>query len=96
MPLQGNAWRNLILVVTYYLIDGVVRLPIPWIAEHRSYFSLSLILLRLVYILLNMYLIFKCYRHICPEGDEAMSDRRRSSHKESDSSKKENVHDEDA
>ena len=67
LPLQGNAWRNLILVVTYYLIDGVVRLPIPWIAEHRSYFSLSLILLRLVYILLNMYLIFKCYRHICPE-----------------------------
>lgn len=75
VALQENAWRNLILVGLHYLIDGIVRLPIPWIREHESIFSLSLILLRLCYILLNLYLVFKCYRHICPEGDESMPER---------------------
>ena len=71
---QSSAWRNLIMVGLYYLIDGFARLPIPWIAENKNLFSLSLILLRLCYIFFNIYLIFQCYRHICPEEDRDMPD----------------------
>ncbi|MBQ8357175.1 MAG: hypothetical protein IJX39_05135 [Clostridia bacterium] len=75
IALEGNAWRNLIFVGTYYLLDGIARMPIPWIMAHQGYFSLSLILLRICFILLNIYLIYKCYRYICPEGEENMPDK---------------------
>ncbi len=71
---QSSAWRNLIMVGLYYLLDGIVRLPFTWLQEHKGIFSLSIILLRLCYILFNMYLIFECYRHICPEEDRDMPD----------------------
>ena len=71
---QSSAWRNLIMVGLYYLIDGFARLPIAWIEENRNLFSLSVILLRLCYVLFNQYLIFQCYRHICPEEDRDMPD----------------------
>lgn len=71
---QSSAWRNLIMVGLYFLIDGFARLPIAWIAENRNLFSLSVILLRLCYVLFNEYLIFQCYRHICPEEDRDMPD----------------------
>ncbi len=74
LSIQSSAWRNMIMVGLYYLLDGFARLPIPWIVSHQGLFSLSLILLRLCYILFNMYLIFKCYRHICPEEDRDMPD----------------------
>ena len=71
---QSSAWRNLIMVSLYFLLDGSARLPIAWIAENRNLFSLSIILLRLCYVLFNEYLIFQCYRHICPEEDRDMPD----------------------
>ena len=75
--LQGNAWRNMIFVALYYILDCFARLPIGWVLAHRNYFSLSVILLRIIFMMLNMYLIFKCYRHICPEGDETMPEPKR-------------------
>lgn len=72
IALQGNAYRNLIMVGLYYAIDLVARLPISFIRQHQAYFSFPLILLRLLFLLLNMLLIFKCHRYICPEGDEYM------------------------
>lgn len=74
LSMQSSTWRNMIMVGLYYLLDGFTRLPIRWITAHQGIFSLSLILLRLCYILFNMYLIFKCYRHICPEEDRDMPD----------------------
>ena len=77
VALQGNAWRNLIFVVLYYLVDGFARLPIAWISALQGYFSLVLILLRLSTLLLNMYLIFKCYRYICPEEEDSSYKRQK-------------------
>ena len=74
LSIQSSAWRNLIMVGLYYLLDCFARLPIAWIEARKGLFSLSLILLRLCYILFNMYLIFKCYRNICPEEDRDMPD----------------------
>ena len=97
LSIQSSAWRNLIMVGLYYLLDGFARLPIPWIVAHKGIFSLSLILLRLCFILFNMYLIFKCYRHICPEGDQDMPDpvkRKKSKEALSDTHAKEDHADE--
>lgn len=74
VALQGNALRNMILVGLYYLIDLIARLPVAFISAHVAYFAIPLILLRLIFILLNLYLIFKCYRYICPEGEESMAE----------------------
>lgn len=85
VALQGNAWRNLIFVGLYYLVDGFARLPISWVNTFRAYFSLILILLRLSFLLLNMYLIYKCYRYICPEGEDPSNKRQnKSSNKKGD------------
>lgn len=70
--LQGNAYRNLIFVALYYLIDMIKRLPISFIQTNKGYLAMPLILLKLVFVLLNMILLFKCHRYICPEGDQDM------------------------
>ena len=75
VALQGNAWRNLIFLVLYYMLDGFLRLPLSWLTQVRMYFAIALILLRFSILFLNMYLIFKCYRYICPEGEDQSCNR---------------------
>lgn len=92
MRLQGNAWRNFLIVIICYLVDGVARLPIPWMLKNRNIFTLSIVLMRLAYLLLIEWLIFKCYRHICSEDEDQTPPempqnpfrRRKSSKKEED------------
>lgn len=73
--LQGNAWRNMVFVGLYYFVDGFARLPISWVSTFRLYFVFVLIVLGFSYLLLDMYLIYKCYKYICPEGEDPSCDR---------------------
>ena len=66
---QSAALRNLVLIALYTVVYLIARL-LP--AEQQSLFVLPLILLRYLYIFLNLWLLFRCYRHICPEGDGMM------------------------
>lgn len=67
LSIQSAAWRNLILTMLYYLIDLVARLP--FVASVQQYFIMPLLLLRIIAVFLNLYLIFRCYRHICSEEE---------------------------
>ena len=62
------AWRNLILMMLYYFVDAVARLP--FVQPIAQYFVLPVILLRVVTILMNLLLIFDCYRKICSEEEK--------------------------
>lgn len=65
--LLAGSLRSLIFFALAQLFDLIARLPIGTVA---AYFSLPAILLRLITIFLNMYLIYLCYRYICPQGEE--------------------------
>ena len=62
--------RALLFFAVTQVVDFTGRLPIPFIRTYQGYFALPAILLRLILIFLNMYLIYQCYRYICPEGQE--------------------------
>jgi hypothetical protein len=64
------ATRALIFFGVAQIADFVGRLPLSFIRENQGYFALPAVLLRLIVIFLNLYLIYQCYRYICPEGEE--------------------------
>ena len=68
--IQSTAWRNLILTVLYYVVDLVARLPFT--ASIQPYFIAPVLLLRLMTVFLNLYLIYRCYRHICSEEENSV------------------------
>ena len=84
LTLQSSAWRNLIFVGIYYLLRVVMALPFPI----QKYLIGPTLLLWLVTLFLILFLLFKCYRYICPEGDEAMPELP-ARHKKKDVEKKE-------
>ena len=59
--------RAMIFFALTQVLDLVARLPVGAAAR---YFVLPAVLLRLITIFLNMYLIYLCYRYICPQGEE--------------------------
>ncbi len=67
---QSTALRNLLVLGFTFALDLIVRLPIGFIEAISGYVGLLLLLLRLVTVFLNIYLLFGCYRYICPEGTE--------------------------
>ena len=66
--LQSAAWRNLTFVALYHVIYLIIKLPIP----HAAAFVLPITLLRYLCMFLNMWLLFRCYRFILPEGSESV------------------------
>lgn len=68
--LQGNAWRNLVCVCLYFLLRGLMLIP----CAMQKYLFAATVLLWLCMLFMNLFLLFKCYRYICPEGDETMSE----------------------
>ena len=65
--LLSAALRALLFFATAQIFDLAARLPIGAAA---SYLALPAILLRLITIFLNLYLIYLCYRYVCPQGEE--------------------------
>ncbi len=68
--LLACATRALIFFGVAQVADFVGRLPVGFIRKNQGYFALPAILLRLIVIFLNLYLIYQCYRYICPQGEE--------------------------
>lgn len=67
----AKAERNWHLTVLYYV--AVLALMIPAVKDFAgNYFSLPVYVLGLVWLALNIWLIFNCYARICLEGDEDM------------------------
>lgn len=69
--IRANAWRNLTFVGAYFLLRVLMLLPVP--ALQRLIGPTLLIWICMIF--LNLFLLFRCYRYICPEGDEDMPDR---------------------
>ncbi|MBO5273882.1 MAG: hypothetical protein J6I45_04635 [Clostridia bacterium] len=67
----AKAERNWSITVIYYV--AVLALMIPAVENFAGpYFSLPVYVLGLVWLGLNIWLIFNCYARICLEGDEDM------------------------
>lgn len=66
--IRTHAWRNFTFVAAYFLLRFVMMMPIQTL---QRLFAPTL-LLWLCMVILNLFLLFKCYRYICPEGDENM------------------------
>ncbi|MBE6605144.1 MAG: hypothetical protein E7639_05525 [Ruminococcaceae bacterium] len=63
---QSAAWRNLTFLAIYQVIYLIIKLPIP----HAAAFVLPITILRYLCIFLNVWLFFRCYRFILPEGSD--------------------------
>lgn len=68
--LVRGAARNAIVVTIYYVLYAIALLPIPWAQTYQQYMAAPVILLQLLWIGLNVWLLWMCYVHICKEGDE--------------------------
>lgn len=66
--LQSSAWRNLTFLAIYQVIYLIIKLPIP----HAAAFVLPITILRYLCIFLNVWLFFRCYRFILPEGSDSI------------------------
>ena len=71
----NGAIRNYIFICAYYLVYLVSFLPFSGIRAARGEFALITWILYLVWIALQLYLIFSCYAQICDEDDVDMSKR---------------------
>lgn len=67
---QETALRNLLVLGFTFALDLLMRLPFAFLQQIGPYVGLLVLLLRLITVFLNVYLIFGCYRFICPEGTE--------------------------
>ena len=70
--LRQMAWRNLLIVGIYQFLFLILSLVLPLISAYGGLFVLPLTLLRFIVIFLNIYLFFRCYRLILPEGSDAV------------------------
>ena len=68
---QRAALRNMLLMPFYGVLGLISQLQtIPWIKANYIYFGMPFMVLRVVFWLLNMWLLFQCYRQIAPEEEE--------------------------
>lgn len=65
---QGAAWRNLTFSVIYYLLFFFVKMP--FMATHAAPFIIPLTILRYLCIFLNLWLLFRSWQVILPEGSD--------------------------
>ncbi len=73
--LIGGAIRNYIFICGYYIVYLLSFLPFSGIRAAREEFALITWILYLVWIVLQLYLIFSSYAQICDEDDVEMDKR---------------------
>lgn len=66
------AFRNMIFVGLYAVVYFVTNLPVVAQSAAAKYFYLPLLLLRVLFLFLDLWLLFLCYRDICPAESEQM------------------------
>ena len=69
---RQKAYRNMVFVVLYNVFYLVINIPNTIFATDMGFFMTLLLILQLIYTVINLALIFKCYAMICPEGEEDM------------------------
>ena len=69
---RQKAYRNMVFVVLYNVFYLVINIPNTIFASDMGFFMTLLLILQLIYTVINLALIFKCYAMICPEGEEDM------------------------
>lgn len=67
---------NLIVVALYAFVYLATNLPIPAMDGIRTYFTLSLTLLNLLFVILDLILLLSCNKDICREGEEEPPQKR--------------------
>ena len=67
---QSNAWRNLTFVGLYHLLYLAVSILGACGVPHTSAFVIPMTMLRYLCVFLNLWLFFRCYRYILPEGSD--------------------------
>lgn len=72
---QAGAMRNILLIGVTYLFDMISRLPVSFIASRQMYFLIPVLLMRIITVFLNEFLIYGCYRYICPESENQKNER---------------------
>ena len=73
--LSYSARRNWYITVLYYALTLITVIRPPFIEEFLKYFGIFFLILGIVWIVLNVMLIYCCYMRICLEGDEDMPER---------------------
>lgn len=66
------AFRNMIFVGLYAVVYLVANLPVVAASAAAKYFYLPLLLLRMLFLFFDLWLLFLCYRDICPADNEQM------------------------
>lgn len=70
--LSVNAYRDLILMVVYYLFIGLTALVSALSALYTPVLSLFSTILGLIWLVLSIWLVMSAYMRICLPGDEDM------------------------
>lgn len=66
------AWRNMVFLGIYFILDFLRMGVFADNEKYAGYFLLPTFIIRILFVILNLILIFSCYMYICPEGDEDM------------------------
>ncbi len=73
--ISANAIRNFVFVCFYYAVYWIGLLPFSGIRAARGELAFVALVLMLVYMVLNLILIFSCYARICDEEDLDMKQK---------------------
>ena len=73
LEMQSVAMRNLVFVGIYHFVYLLAHLPVAGIKAHAGAFTLPITLLRFLCVFLNLWLLFRCYRNILPEGSDMVA-----------------------
>lgn len=73
VEIQSISMRNLVFVGIYHLLYLIAKMPLAFIEAHQTAFALPISLLRFFCAFLNLWLFFRCYRYILPEGSELIT-----------------------
>ena len=66
---QSAAWRNLTFAVIYYLLFFLVKMP--FMTAHAAPFIIPLTILRYLCMFLNLWLFFRSWQVVLPEGSDS-------------------------
>ena len=68
--IMQNTAHCAIVMGVYYAMYLIGLLPFGWVATYLRYVGAVVVLFPLFWAILNVMLIYSCYKNICKEGDE--------------------------
>lgn len=68
------AMRNALVMVVYAVLFALCRFPFP--EAVLPYLNMAQMIFRILWILLNLWLLLSCAKNICPDGEEDLPPRK--------------------